>query len=77
VWASSSSRTKPFSIFSIYLTSFQNGASLGTNHPPNERSLRFVSTKPIELRFKALLTEGDARVRFYREGFDGFATPSP
>jgi hypothetical protein len=38
---------------------------------------RYVSTKPIELRFKALLTEGDARVRFYREGFDGFATPSP
>jgi hypothetical protein len=38
---------------------------------------RFESTKPTELRFKALLTEGDARVRFYREGFDGFATLSP
>jgi hypothetical protein len=38
---------------------------------------RLESTKPTELRFKALLTEGDARVRFYREGFDGFATPSP
>src|SRR5215212_2182905 len=42
VWASSSSRAKPFSIFSIYLTSFQNGVSLGTNHPPNERSLRLL-----------------------------------
>jgi hypothetical protein len=30
---------------------------------------RFNSTKPIELRFSALLTEGDARVRFHREGF--------
>ncbi len=38
---------------------------------------RYVSTKSTELRFKALLTEGDARARFYREGFDGFATPSP
>jgi hypothetical protein len=38
---------------------------------------RYESTKPTELRFKALLTEGDARVRFYREGFDGFATLSP
>src|SRR5215213_9251283 len=28
VWASSSSRAKPFSIFSIYLTPFQNGVSL-------------------------------------------------
>ncbi len=31
---------------------------------------RFESTKPTELRFSALLTEGNARVRFYREGFD-------
>jgi hypothetical protein len=38
---------------------------------------RYVSTKSTELRFKVLLTEGDARARFYREGFDGFATPSP
>jgi hypothetical protein len=30
---------------------------------------RFDSTKPTELRFSALLTEGDARVRFHREGF--------
>ena len=27
------------------------------------------STKPIELRFCALVTEDDTRVRFYREGF--------
>ena len=30
---------------------------------------RFDSTKPTELRFHALLTEGDARVHFHREGF--------
>src|SRR5215208_7717316 len=44
VWASSSSRAKPFSIFSICLTPFQNGVSLhtktytreGAAHPPNE-----------------------------------------
>jgi hypothetical protein len=43
VWASSSSRAKPFSIFfSSCLTSFQNGVSLGTDHPPNERSLRLL-----------------------------------
>ena len=29
---------------------------------------RFDSTKPTELRFSALLTEGNARVRFHREG---------
>ena len=29
---------------------------------------RFDSTKPTELRFSALVTEGDARVRFHREG---------
>src|SRR5215204_3749864 len=42
LWASSSSRVKPFSIISIYLTSFQNGVSLGTDHAPNERSLRLL-----------------------------------
>jgi hypothetical protein len=32
---------------------------------------RFDSTKPTELRFSALLTEDDARMRFHRdEGFD-------
>jgi hypothetical protein len=36
---------------------------------PTGRS-RFDSTKPTELHFSALLTESDARVRFYREGFD-------
>jgi hypothetical protein len=30
---------------------------------------RSESTKPTELRFCALLTEGDSRVIFYREGF--------
>ena len=30
---------------------------------------RFDSTKPAELRFCALLTEGDSRVIFHREGF--------
>ena len=30
---------------------------------------RFDSTKPAELRFKALLTQDEARVHFYREGF--------
>jgi hypothetical protein len=29
---------------------------------------RFDSTKSTELRFCALLTEGDTRVRFHREG---------
>ena len=31
---------------------------------------RYESTKPIELRFHALLTEGDSRVHFHRKGFD-------
>ena len=31
---------------------------------------RFESTKPTELRFRALLTEGDTRVHFHRKGFD-------
>ncbi len=30
---------------------------------------RSDSTKPTELRFSALLTEGEPRVRFHREGF--------
>ena len=30
---------------------------------------RFNSTKPTELRFRALLTEGEPRVRFHLEGF--------
>jgi hypothetical protein len=30
---------------------------------------RFDGTKPTELRFCALLREGDSRVNFYREGF--------
>jgi hypothetical protein len=33
------------------------------------RRRRFESTNSTELRFRALLTEGDARVRFHREGF--------
>src|SRR3712207_4590799 len=31
-------------------------------------SRRFESTKPTQLRFRALLTQGDTRVLFYREG---------
>ena len=38
------------------------------NNRPMGRG-RSDSTKPVELRFRALLTEGDARVRFHREGF--------
>jgi hypothetical protein len=30
---------------------------------------RFDSAKPTELRFCALLTEGDSQVIFHREGF--------
>jgi hypothetical protein len=33
------------------------------------RTYHFDSTKPTELRFRALLTEGAARVHFHREGF--------
>jgi hypothetical protein len=32
-------------------------------------SRRFESTNPTGLRFRSLLTKGDARVRFHREGF--------
>ncbi len=37
--------------------------------PSTTSRRRFDSTKPTELRFSALLTEGDARVHFHREGF--------
>ena len=35
---------------------------------PREWRRRFESTKSTDLRFNAVLTEGDARVRFHREG---------
>jgi hypothetical protein len=44
---------------------------------PDQREIRrrFERTNPTELRFRALLTEGGALVRFYRERLDGFAAP--
>ena len=41
--------------------SFRSSGPTGRRH--------YESTKPTELCFKALLSEGEARVRFYREGF--------
>jgi hypothetical protein len=38
-------------------------------HAQNDGRRRFDSTKSTELRFRALLTEGDSRVIFHREGF--------
>jgi hypothetical protein len=38
-------------------------------HPDRTSRRRFDSTKPTELRFRALLTEGDAQVVFHREEF--------
>jgi hypothetical protein len=37
---------------------------------PASLSRRFESTKPTQLRFRALLTQGDTRVLFHREGVD-------
>src|SRR5918995_6624862 len=46
---------------------YEVSGALCSNGPTGRR--RFDSTKPTELRFHALLTEGDARVHFHREGF--------
>ena len=59
-----------------------SGAKINVHLPKPNNSLRLnpvciattyrdrsEGTKPTELRFRALLTEGDARVHFHREGF--------
>ena len=46
---------------------YEVSGTLCSRRPRGRR--RFDSTKPTELRFHALLTEGDARVHFHREGF--------
>jgi hypothetical protein len=50
-----------------YPEGYEVSGTLCNRRPRGRR--RFDITKPTELRFRALLTEGDVRIRFYRAGF--------